>query len=495
MNDKRKLNGAWSIAPRKMRSKGQQKRMTANDKKILRSVIVTVGLLMFLVGSLTFLVFLDHELGRSASIWLLCSGVVVLIAALISQNTEQQGFPTLIRRIVDSYKAVAIVILNTLILFACLELVAIFANKVWEEPAADDDTQSPRAHTPYYASQPWAKQYWEEFTLSHHVLYRDYVLWRRGPFTGKFVNINSDGIRVTPGADCGANSYKVFTFGGSTMWGTGAPDWGSIPGYLQADFNALKRGPVCVVNFAESAYVSTQGVIQLMLELQSGNIPDLFVSYEGANDVYAAYQSGRSTHQNSNQIADRLNKAKNSPQFITWIESTNSFHLSERLMARLRRKAQDRPALITYKTTGIDTETLTGSMVGTYLGNYKLVEALAQAYGFKFLFFWQPQVAVGTKPLTSEELEMRRGLDPDLIEFYESTYRRVQQVAKKYENLYYIADTFDSSDFQIYIDQVHVTPVGNRLIAERIFRIIMERDLLDHKNTNGLNCVNNSLHN
>lgn len=150
-------------------------------------------------------------------------------------------------------------------------------------------------------------------------------------------------------------------------------------------------------------------------------------------------------------------------------------------MAKLRQTAQDRPPLVTYKTMGIDTATLADSMVDTYLGNYKIVEALAREYGFKFLFFWQPQVSVGGKSLTSEELEMKRGLDPDLIEFYGSVYRRVQQVAGKYENLYYIADAFDSSNFQIYIDQVHVTPVGNQLIAERIFRVIMERNLLDNK--------------
>jgi hypothetical protein len=129
---------------------------------------------------------------------------------------------------------------------------------------------------------------------------------------------------------------------------------------------------------------------------------------------------------------------------------------------------------------GIDTATRTDSMVETYLGNYKIVNALAQNYGFKSLFFWQPHIAIGGKSLTTEELEMkRRELDPTLIEFYESVYRRIQQLAGKHENLYYIADTFDSSDFQIWIDQVHVTPVGNRLIAERIFRVITERNLID----------------
>jgi lysophospholipase L1-like esterase len=265
------------------------------------------------------------------------------------------------------------------------------------------------------------------------------------------------------------------------MWGTGSPDWGTIPAYLQADLTALRHGPVCMVNLGESAYVSTQSVIQLMLELQSGNIPALVIFYEGANDVYAAYQSGRPTHQNSNKIADRLNKDKSPPRVVAWMESTNSFHLSQRLMAKLRQTAQGRPPLVTYKTMGIDTATLADSMLDTYLGNYKIVEALAREYGFKFLFFWQPQVSVDGKSLTSEELEMKRGLDPDLIEFYEAVYRRIQQVAKKYENLYYIADTFDSSNLQIYIDQVHVTPVGNQLLAEKIHRVIVERNLLDNR--------------
>ena len=274
------------------------------------------------------------------------------------------------------------------------------------------------------------------------------------------------------------------------MWGTGSPDWGTIPAYLQSGLKSLTTKPVCMLNFGESAYVSTQSVIQLMLELQSGNVPDLVIFYEGANDVYAAYQSGRPTHQNNNQIADKLNKGNSPPPLpplVAWIKSTKSFYLFNRLMARLRPKPRESTNLINYKTMGIDTATLTNAMVETYIGNYEIVNALARKYGFKALFFWQPQIAVGEKPLTSEELEMRRELDPVVVEFYQSVYHRVQQVAKKYKNLYYIADTFDSAKSQIYIDQVHVTPVGNRLIAERIFREITGRNLLDKKGSSSSN--------
>src|SRR5262245_18752335 len=108
-------------------------------KEIFRSTIVTVGSLMFLVGSLMFLVFEDVALGRRASMWLLCGGSVALVAGFIFQNTDQQSSSPLGHRIVNSYKAVAFVTFNTLILFACLELSATVVARVWREPDPDGD--------------------------------------------------------------------------------------------------------------------------------------------------------------------------------------------------------------------------------------------------------------------------------------------------------------------------------------------------------------------
>ena len=84
---------------------------------------------------------------------------------------------------------------------------------------------------------------------------------------------------MTPGADCSAKSFKVFTFGASEMWGTGSPNWGTIPAHLQKGLEKLRQGPVCVTNFAESAYVSMQGVMMLLMQLRSGNVPDVVLFY------------------------------------------------------------------------------------------------------------------------------------------------------------------------------------------------------------------------
>ena len=397
--------------------------------------------------------------------------------AKASLGDRQRGSP-LGCWIVNAYKAVAIVTFNTLILLACLELAATFVARIWKEPEPLRDEQLPRAHVSYYASQAWAKQYWKEFSLSRPVLYHPYVLWRRAPFKGDFVNINQDGIRFTPGADCRVNSYKVFTFGGSTMWGTGAPDWGTIPAYIQADLPALLHEPVCVMNFGESAFVSTQSVIQLIQELQSGNVPDLVIFYDGVNDTYAAYQSGRPTHQNFDRIAARFRRSGHSPpSLVAWIESANSVHLLNRLVGKQRQKAQNTTDLVTYKTMGIDPATLSNSVVQTYINNYKIMDTLAQEYGFELLFFWQPVIAIGHKSLTGEEQEMRRQMDSALLELYESVYGHVQQIAGNYKNLYYMAEIFDGYEPLVWIDAHHPTPEGNRLIAQKMLQAIIERAL------------------
>ena len=78
------------------------------------------------------------------------------------------------------------------------------------------------------------------------------------------------------------------------MWGYGSPDWGTIPAYLQARLNE-EDSNACVVNLADVAYNSTQEVIQLLLELQSGNVPDMVIFYDGVNDISSARITGEAT--------------------------------------------------------------------------------------------------------------------------------------------------------------------------------------------------------
>jgi len=381
------------------------------------------------------------------------------------------------------YKTVAILMLNTLILFACLELSArgvfkiasMISNPTEEQP---EQERNPREKVSYYASQDWAEQYWHEDRLVRRQRYYPYVGWRRAPFKGKTIEVDQNGVRVTPGADCKATSFKVFTFGGSEMWGTGSPDWETIPANLQKGLEQLRQGSVCVRNFAEAAYVSTQDVIMLLMQLQAGNVPDVVLFHNIGSDVYSAYQSGRAgVQENLHQFVAKFERRPKPPTVGDLLRNTSSYALIGELLGKLStaNPQQEEPSaskLVTYESMGIDMAELSDLVVQNYLGNYKIVSALAQQYGFKSFFFLPPRLIMGDKPLTPEELEMKRR-PAAYYKLFAAVYPAIERESAKYQNFYSLTHIFDGYDSLIYIDDAHVTPIGNQLIAARMLDVIL----------------------
>jgi len=287
---------------------------------------------------------------------------------------------------------------------------------------------------------------------------------------------------VTPGADCRKGSFKVFAFGESSMWGTGSPDWATIPANLQKDLEKTRRGPVCVVNFAESAYVLMQDIITLIVQLQAGNKPDLVMFYNVEGDAYAAYQAGKAgVTQNLDQMAARFENA-NPPTFLDRLKATSSYALIDTIVGKLTiANPEQKPTpgrLLTYETMGIDLQTLSHSIAQNYFGEYQIVDALSRKYGFKFLFFLPPHLLLGgNKPLTVEERQMKRDAesDPAFKKLLTAIYQNIERESSKYPNIYPMNHVFDKYDSLIWIDVGHVTPIGNEIVAEKILDIIQTR--------------------
>ena len=127
---------------------------------------------------------------------------------------------------------------------------------------------------------------WLDHTGCPEIHFEPYYHWRRGPYRGKYVNIDEEGLRRTvkspkPGA------RKVFMFGGSTMWGTGSPDSDTIPSLLQRRLGDSYD----VYNFGEYAYVSTQELNYLLKRLADGDVPRIVIFYDGVNDGSAGVYS------------------------------------------------------------------------------------------------------------------------------------------------------------------------------------------------------------
>jgi hypothetical protein len=385
------------------------------------------------------------------------------------------------RRATAVYRAAGILTLNTLICWICLEIgsgvVLKLAAEVASPPASGNDVIDIRAHAAYYRSQDWAEQYWREFQVTRKQRYQPFVLWRRAPFQGATINIDQNGIRRTPRAVCGADSVKVFVLGGSTVWGTGAPDWGTIPAYLQDRLEQVHEKPTCVVNLGETAFVSTQSVLTLLRQLQLGNVPHLVISLDGLNDVYSAYQSGRpDAHQNLDQLARRFEGGEGGSRHSlrAVLEGTNLFRVTDALVRRLTVAPEETTTapLLTYETLGVDRAALSAAVTRTYLGNYEVVDALSRQYGFRYCFFWPPYISRGEKALASDERLIEEHVDPPLKQLYLAVFDRIDRAAAHYANLHSLGSVFDGYAGSVWLDDTHVTPVGNRMVAQEIVEVL-----------------------
>ena len=94
-------------------------------------------------------------------------------------------------------------------------------------------------------------------------------------------------------------------FGGSTMWGTGGRDEGTIPAALARELRGHGIVPE-ITNFGETGYVNTQEVLLLALQLQKGRVPDLVIFYDGINDTGSAFQLRRAgmPHNEFNRVKE-----------------------------------------------------------------------------------------------------------------------------------------------------------------------------------------------
>lgn len=434
--------------------------------KKARWVAGTVGGLMILVALLADELGLDHapSFGAGETL-LLIAGVVVMAVALAGPR-----FGTL-------YRDAAIVLLGTVVVVGVLELTLIAYSTLTGASMAPigliDSLSDHYRGLSYYADQEWSDQYWDENDRGAAQLYQPYVGWRTAPFAGVTLNVDEKGIRRTPDTECDQpTAYKIFILGGSAMWGWGAPDWGTIPAYLQDELAAQREDPVCVVNLGENAFVSNQELVELVLRLRAGERPDLVIFYDGVNDVLAAHETGRpGLHQNFRLIAGRV-EARQSP-LLVWLQQLNTYQLAYRLTRGGETRKLDRPP--------IDAPTLAAEIVDNYLGTVDVVEGLAQAYGFDVFFFWQPYILLGSKPLTAEERAMVESPDmmleqePDLSALFTETYRRMPAQARERERLEDLSGLFDAREGLLWIDTWgHVTPVGNQMVARAMVPFIVE---------------------
>jgi len=354
------------------------------------------------------------------------------------------------------YRATAVVLLNSFLLAGSLELGSAAIERFKPE-----DEEEPETRNSILASQPFQQKHAVEFAAADAKRYEPYVLWRAAPYSGDTINVNEAGIRDIPAPPCREDGYKIVTFGGSAMWGAGAADSETIPAFLRAILKDQTAKPICVTNYSQVGYVLAQTVAELVNLLLKGERPDLVISYDGFNDVYVAYQQGLAHRHFHYEDARRIFE----PDQTHWYQQLS-------LYWRVRGLPSGTGGWRDYTTMGIDAQELAEAIANHYFNSYTVMEALAEKWGFDIALFVQPIIVMGDKRLTAAETVVKNDIAEPLEELITQTYERLKRGAEQRGRLFYIADVFDDVGGEVWFDSVHVSGVGNRIVAERIASVL-----------------------
>jgi lysophospholipase L1-like esterase len=353
---------------------------------------------------------------------------------------------------------------------------------VWIHIRKEKPNENAFLLTEAYKDTLWREAYFAEFHSACRLQWEPYLYWRCIPFKGNYININDHGLRVTctvqakdPSSQ--HKSLRIFMFGGSTLWGTGARDAYTIPSLFSQYLSQKINVPLDIVNFGESGYVSTQEVILLLRELNRGNIPDVVIFYDGINDVYTAYQNGiAGLPMNEEHRCQEFNLLKDYRRKELYTEALRSFIWHSGIAQVLRKmlpSIMEQPIReIAYSEESFDN--LVKETVERYLRNIRLVKALGKEYGFSSFFYWQP-VVFSKVTLTPGEKSVAEKYST-LGRFYRSVYsaiRGVDSLARD-NHFHNISAIFDQQSGVVYLDYAHITEQGNEIIAARIAQDLCE---------------------
>jgi hypothetical protein len=110
-----------------------------------------------------------------------------------------------------------------------------------------------------------------------------------------------------------------------------------------------------------------------------------------------------------------------------------------------------------------------------YEANLSFVKALSKAYGFKLYCFWQPSLYYGHKPLVPFEREKVNASNPQTDYWSPAIiagYPEAETRSAATGDFVFLGGMFDSVRDPLYLDMVHLDPLGNELVANNIAEYI-----------------------
>lgn len=371
-----------------------------------------------------------------------------------------------LRLLHTSWSIVGLTLVALLLTEAGFRLVFAIKDHLASPPSPDQ-----RVIREGYGGEPWIVRHYRELEALED-RWEPYVYFRQKPFAGETIAIDEAGRRRTwqappaPNDRDGARVFRIAMLGGSSLWGFGARDDGTIPSQIARMLHS--RGfRVEIRNLAEIGYVSTQEAVALIRELQAGYRPDLVIFYDGVNDTTSALLEGEAgiTTNERNRRAEfniRQSPARLGGAMVARLVADSATYRFARVLGR-------RLASLRGATTALPPadrrRDLAAEVVSRYEANITIVDRLARAFGFDALYFWQPVVFSKTSLTESERAEARKLVWAG--DFFAEVHDRIEGLneVRDHRGFHDLSREFSQSPELVFIDFCHTTEAGYQQVA------------------------------
>jgi hypothetical protein len=311
-----------------------------------------------------------------------------------------------------------------------------------------------RTIPPSYSSseRTWVKRYWIEKNRSTN-LYKSYVGWRHAPFHGETLNVEGPYLqRRTINGDA-STDRQVYFFGGSTMWGVGDNDAGTIPSQFAAATG------IHAENFGEEGWVAHQSVILLIQLLRAGHRPDVVVFYDGVNDALFKCQNELTpeAHEREFQFNTILQNSTRPDSFSHFLAPLIA--LAQRVLGQLG--LQPREPGHNCHSNPQKSQAVADSLIA----DWQFAKQLVEANGGKFIGILQPVVFFSRTPL--DHLRLSADYEQQYAAVYPILRAKIAQGGEFHD----LVSALDFDEY-FYVDWCHIVPHANLLVAKRIAELI-----------------------
>jgi len=301
--------------------------------------------------------------------------------------------------------------------------------------------------------------------------------WQPG-YQGEWLSINSLGFR---GAEISTakpeGTLRVAVVGGSAAFGVGVHDDETIEAYLATALSERLGRPVEVINGAVTSFNSSQELSQILFRIMPLD-PDVIIVYDGRNDIYFGLSPVWEPHYPPGLRDFQYHLASPRPRPFSQTPAGHFLLTRTAIGIGLDQLVY----LIRGRQTYGDSGTLAMHLeaVEVYQQNLERIALLTQAEGIQTVFVLQPSLAAGSKPLTEAERDYVRVAQQEgyydlLSAYYPLAVSAMMEAGRNTGTPAYDFTTlFDAETETMYLDEVHLAPAGNRVVALHLADIVAE---------------------